>query len=154
MAVNPSASGSWCLSSELGCLFEGDVGASSLSSLYKVGVGALSLQAFVFFGDGGPLTPSKTRARFGNFCRDGGLVGCSSRRWRDAVAGRLTGDGGGESVSVDSVSRWVGYAPFCLEGGLCFRASARVPSGASLQDRSGGGTPRREIDRFTNERVG
>ena len=26
MAVNPSASGSWCLSSELGCLFEGEVG--------------------------------------------------------------------------------------------------------------------------------
>ena len=50
MAVNPSASGSWCLSSELGCLFEGEVGASSLSSLYKVGVGALSLQAFVFSG--------------------------------------------------------------------------------------------------------
>ena len=154
MAVNPSASGSWCLSSELGCLFEGDVGASSLSSLYKVGVGALSLQAFVFFGDGGPLTPSKTKARLGSFCRDGGLVGCSSRRCLDAVGGRLTGDGGGESVSVDSVSRWVGYAPFCLDGGLCLRASARVPRGASLQDRFGSVTPRREIDRFTNERVG
>ena len=114
----------------------------------------LGLQAFVFFGDGGPLTPSKTKARLGNFCRDGGLVGWSSRRWRDAVAGRLTGDGGGESVSVDSVSRWVGYAPFCLDGGLCFLASARVPSGASLQDRSGGGTPRREIDRFTSDLVG
>ena len=154
MAVNPSASGSWCLSSELGCLFEGEVGASSDSSLYKVGVGALSLQAFVFLGEGGPLTPSKTKARFGNFWREGGRVGWSSRRWRDAVAGRLTGDGGGESVSVDSVSRWVGYAPFCLEGGLCFLASARVPRGASLQDRSGGGTPRREIDLFTKLLVG
>ena len=126
MAVKPSASGSWCRSSLLGCLFEGDVGASSLSSLYKVGVGALSLQAFVFFGDGGPLTPSKTKARLGNFCLDGGRVGCSSRRWRDAVAGRLTGDGGGESVSVDSVSRWVGYAPFCLDGGLCMRVLCYV----------------------------
>ena len=153
MAVNPSASGSWCLSSELGFSSRARW-ARRPTHLYKVGVGALSLQAFVFFGDGGPLTPSKTRARFGNFCREGGRVGWSSRRWRDAVAGRLTGDGGGESVSVDSVSRWVGYAPFCLDGGLCLRASARVPRGASLQDRSGGGTPRREIDRFTNERVG
>ena len=37
------------------------MGASSLSSLYKVGAGALSLQAFVFFGDGGPLTPVKLK---------------------------------------------------------------------------------------------
>ena len=141
IAVNPSASGSWCRSSLLCCRpLEGDTGASSDSSLYKVGVGALSDQAFVFFGDGGPLTPSKTKARLGNFCREGGLVGCSSRRCREAVAGLLTGDGGGESVSVDSVSRWVGYAPFCLDGGLCFLASARVPSGS---DRGAVGPARR-----------
>ena len=111
MAVNPSASGSWCLSSELGCLFEGDVGASSLSSLYKVGVGALSLQGFVFFGDGGPLTPSNTKACLGNFCRDGGLGVARRRRCREAVAGRPTGDGGGESYVLTLSRDGVGHAP-------------------------------------------
>ena len=59
MAVNPSASGSWC-SSRVGLPFEGEVGASS-PSLYKVGVGAYR-SGVRLLGDGGPLTPSKTNA--------------------------------------------------------------------------------------------
>ena len=96
MAVKPSASGSWCRSSLLGCLF-GGTWARRPTRPVQGRCRCFITQAFVFFGDGGPLTPSKTKARLGNFCLEGGLEGWSSRRWRDAVAGRLTGDGGGES---------------------------------------------------------